>query len=102
MKEKKTSKNVYPEQRKTKPQPLENGDQFAMLKESFVEAFNKSGGISSLTEWAKMNPEKFYPMLVRLLTKEIKPKGKSLAEMHVSFLEVNKARRRVGIPEIEE
>ena len=46
-----------------------------MLKEAFVEAFNKSGGISSLTKWAKMNPEKFYPMLVRLLTKEIKPKG---------------------------
>ena len=99
--EKKTSKNIYPEPRKTESQPLENRDPFVMLKEAFDEAFNNSGGIPSLTEWAEKNPEKFYPLLVRLHTKEIKPKRKSLAEMHVSLLEINAARRRAGRKEIE-
>ena len=100
--EKKTSKKIYPESSKTESQPLENRDPFVILKEAFVEAFNNSGGISSLTEWAEKNPEKFYPLLVRLHTKEIKPKGKLLAEMHVSSLEINAARRRAGRKEIKE
>ena len=31
MKEKKTSENVYPEQRKTKPQPFEKGEEDAIV-----------------------------------------------------------------------
>jgi hypothetical protein len=51
---------------------LENKNRLLSTKESFLDAFEASGGTSSLTEWAKKNPDKFYPILVRILLKDTK------------------------------
>ena len=56
-----------------KERHLENKNRFLALKESFLDAFETSGGTSGLTEWAKNNPDKFYPIVVRILLKEIQP-----------------------------
>ena len=80
----------------TKDRQLQNKNRFPALKEAFIDAFEASGGIDSLTRWAKNNPDKYYPMLVRTLLKEVKPKEKSLVDMHVSILEANAARRGLG------
>ena len=86
----------------TKERQLENKNRFLALKEAFLDAFEASGGTDSLAAWAKNNPDKYYPMLVRTLLKEVKPKEKSLVDMHVSILEVNAARRGAGMKEVEE
>ena len=57
----------------TKERQLENKNRFLSLKESFLDAFEASGGTDSLAEWAKKNPDKFYPIVVRILLKEIQP-----------------------------
>ena len=74
-------------------------NRFTALKEAFVEAFDGIGGVSSLTEWAGNNPDKFYPLLARLLPKEIEVDQKSsFAEWHLTALELNAAKRRAGLP----
>ena len=75
---------------------------FQLTVSSEPVPFEASGGTDSLAEWAKNNPDKYYPMLVRTLLKEVKPKEKSLVDMHVSILEVNAARRGAGMKEVEE
>ena len=62
-----TMKNI------SKNKNLENHNRFLSLKESFLEAFEAIGGTKGLVEWAKKNPDKFYPMAVRILLKETKP-----------------------------
>ena len=57
----------------SKNKTLENHNRFLSLKESFLEAFEAIGGTKGLVEWAKKNPDKFYPMAVRILLKETKP-----------------------------
>ena len=56
-----------------KERHLENKNRFLSLKESFLDAFEASGGTDGLTEWAKNNPDKFYPVMVRILLKETQP-----------------------------
>ena len=56
-----------------KERHLENKNRFLSLKESFLDAFEASGGTDSLAEWTKKNPDKFYPVMVRILLKEIQP-----------------------------
>ena len=56
-----------------KERHLENKNRFLFLKESFLDAFEASGGTDSLAEWAKKNPDKFYPVMVRILLKETQP-----------------------------
>ena len=56
-----------------KERHVENNNRFLSLKESFLDAFEASGGTDSLAEWAKNNPDKFYPIVVRILLKEIQP-----------------------------
>ena len=56
-----------------KERHLENKNRFLVLKESFLDAFEVSGGTDSLAEWAKKNPDKFYPVMVRILLKETQP-----------------------------
>ena len=71
-------------------------------QEAFVEAFDGVGGVDSLIEWAKDNPDKFYPLLARLFPKEVAVESKSSADLHVSMLKMNRALRRIGKPEIQE
>jgi hypothetical protein len=40
----------------------------------YLEAFNRSGGLDSLVEFARLNPGKFYDQLVRLLINMEAPK----------------------------
>ncbi len=82
--------------------PVGSKNRFSALKEAFVEAFDGIGGVDSLTEWAKDNPDKFYPLMTRLFPKELEVESKSSADMHVSILEMNRALRRIGEPEIVE
>jgi len=82
--------------------PVGSKNRFSALKEAFVEAFDGIGGVDSLTEWAKDNPDKFYPLLARLFPKEVAVESKSSADLHVSMLEMNRALRRIGKPEIQE
>ncbi len=82
--------------------PVGSKNRFSALKEAFVEAFDGIGGVDSLTEWAKDNPDKFYPLLARLFPKEVAVESKSSADLHVSMLEMNRALRRIGKPEIVE
>ena len=56
-----------------KERHVENKNRLLSVKESFLDAFEASGGTSGLTEWAKNNPDKFYPIVVRILLKEIQP-----------------------------
>ena len=53
-----------------KKRHIENKNRSLDLKEAFLDAFEASGGIDSLAEWAKKNPDKFYPVMVRVLLKE--------------------------------
>ena len=39
-------------------------------KEAFALAFEKTGGVRSLTEWAKKNPTEFYKLYARLIPTE--------------------------------
>ena len=73
-------------------------NRFTVLKEAFVEAFDGIGGVNSLMEWARNNPDKFYPILARLFPKEVEVGHKSFAEGHVTQLQVNANRRRAGLP----
>ena len=82
--------------------PVGSKNRFSALKEAFVEAFDGVGGVDSLIEWAKDNPDKFYPLLARLFPKEVAVESKSSADLHVSMLEMNRALRRIGKPEIVE
>ncbi len=82
--------------------PVGSRNRFTVLKESFVEAFDRIGGIDNLVEWAKGNQDKFYPLMVRIFPKEVEINEKSTADMHVSILEYNKAMRRIGEKEIED
>ena len=68
----------------TKERQLENKNRFLSLKESFLDAFETSGGTDSLAEWAKKNPDKFYPVMVRILLKETQPFKIPTGFMHMS------------------
>ena len=67
-----------------KERQLENNNRFLSLKVSFLDAFEASGGTDSLAEWAKNNPDKFYPIVVRILLKEIQPFKIPAGFMHMS------------------
>ena len=67
-----------------KERHLENKNRFVALKESFLVAFETIGGTDSLAEWAKKNPDKFYPIVVRILLKEIQPFKIPAGFMHMS------------------
>ena len=56
-----------------KERHVENKNRLLSVKESFLDAFETIGGTDSLAEWAKKNPDKFYPIVVRILLKEIQP-----------------------------
>ena len=49
-------------------------------------------------EWARNNPDKFYPILVRLFSKEVEVGHKSFADGHVTQLQLEANRRRAGLP----
>jgi len=68
----------------TKERQLENKNRFLALKESFLDAFEASGGTDSLAEWAKNNPDKFYPIVVRILLKETQTFKIPAGFMHMS------------------
>ena len=67
-----------------KERHVENNNRFLALKESFLDAFEVSGGTDSLAEWAKKNPDKFYPVMVRILLKETQPFKIPTGFMHMS------------------
>ena len=67
-----------------KERQLENNNRFLALKESFLDAFETIGGTDSLAEWAKKNPDKFYPVMVRILLKETQPFKIPAGFMHMS------------------
>jgi len=68
----------------TKDRHAENKNRLLALKESFLDAFEVSGGTDSLAEWAKKNPDKFYPVMVRILLKETQPFKIPTGFMHMS------------------
>ena len=67
-----------------KERHVENNNRFLALKESFLDAFEVSGGTDSLAEWAKKNPDKFYPVMVRILLKETQHFKIPTGFMHMS------------------
>ena len=81
--------------------PVGSRNRFSQLKEAFVEAFEGIGGVDSLMEWARDNKDKFYPLMVRIFPKEVELKERSFADMHVTILDINAARRRAGMKDVE-
>ena len=67
-----------------KERHVENNNRLLSLKESFLDAFEASGGTDSLAEWAKNNPDKFYPIVVRILLKETQSFKLPAGFMHMS------------------
>ena len=67
-----------------KERHVENKNRLLSVKESFLDAFEVSGGTDSLAEWAKKNPDKFYPVMVRILLKETQPFKIPTGFMHMS------------------
>ena len=61
----------------------------------------RGGGVDSLMEWARDNKDKFYPLMVRIFPKEVELKERSFADMHVTLLDINAARRRAGMKDVE-
>ncbi len=54
--------------------PKGSKDKFTELKDSFLEAFDRLGGIDGLVEWAKKsnnNRSQFYQMITKLLPRDI-------------------------------
>ena len=64
-------------------------NKFTNLKNAFLEAFERTGGIDSLTEWGKKpkNRRDFYRLLAKLLPKEVDANVKTAGD---SFLEALK------------
>lgn len=44
----------------------------ASVKQALAEAFDRLGGVESLTTWARENPGDFYSLWAKLLLKELK------------------------------
>lgn len=42
------------------------------VKEALADAFDQLGGVSSLVEWGKGNPDEFYKLWVKMLPAEVK------------------------------
>ena len=68
----------------TKERHAQNKNRLLALKESFLDACEGSGSTDSLAEWAKKNPDKFYPVMVRILLKETQPFKIPAGFMHMS------------------
>ena len=64
-------------------------NRFTNLKNAFLEAFERIGGIDSLTEWGKQpkNRRDFYRLLAKLLPREVDANVKTAGD---SFLEALK------------
>jgi hypothetical protein len=45
------------------------------VKEALAEAFERNGGVESLTTWAQANPTEFYKLWAKLLPTEISGPG---------------------------
>ena len=57
-----------------KGRPKGSKDKFTDLKNSFLEAFEKLGGVDALVEWAKKNANtkaQFYAMITKLFPRTI-------------------------------
>jgi hypothetical protein len=52
-----------------------DGTNNTLLRESFLEAFDKIGGTEELTTWAKKNPSEFYRMICHLLPRTVESTG---------------------------
>jgi hypothetical protein len=50
-------------------------NKFTALRESFLQAFDKTGGTEGLVEWAKKNPSEFYRMICHLLPRTVENTG---------------------------
>ena len=64
-------------------------NKFTTLKNAFLEAFERTGGTDTLTEWGKQpkNRRDFYRLLAKLLPKEV---DASVTTSSDSFLEALK------------
>ena len=64
-------------------------NKFTTLKNAFLEAFERTGGTDTLTEWGKQpkNRRDFYRLLAKLLPKEVDANVKTTGD---SFLEALK------------
>ena len=43
----------------------------ASIKEAFLEAFERRGGVDALVDWAKGEPTEFYKLAARLIATEL-------------------------------
>ena len=50
-------------------------NKFTSLKDDFLQAYQKMGGMPTLAKWGAMNQSKFYELLARLLPQEQKHAG---------------------------
>lgn len=53
------------------------------VKDAFQSAYDGAGGIKAFTDWAKANPNLFYPLYSKLLPHDITSGGESLAKTRV-------------------
>ena len=58
-----------------KGRPLGAKNKFTKLKEDYLEAFEKLGGVESLFKWAETNKTTFYQIMTKLFPKGIELSG---------------------------
>ncbi len=59
------------------------------VKEAFQLAFDGSGGVQALTDWAISNPNLFYPLYSKLIPHDITSGGATLPAPIIQMLRPN-------------
>lgn len=55
--------------------------QTVAVKQAFIDAFDKMGGVLSLVKWGKANETEFYKLYSKLIPQDITSNGESLFEV---------------------
>ena len=60
-----------------------------LIKEAFMDAFHKTGGLLGLIKWieeSKWNQKEFYKMLLTIMPKDIDIKGEGMGETKIIII----------------
>ena len=58
------------------------------VKEALQEAFDELGGVTALTEWAKVEPTEFYKLWAKMLPTEVKAKVENVGDIPIGKVQI--------------
>ena len=58
------------------------------VKEALQEAFDRLGGVSALTTWAKNEPTEFYKLWAKMLPTEVKAKVETVGDIPIGKVQI--------------